>query len=72
MGWIPCSGNSNTKKKIKKKMKNMKVEDNLSDQIKQAPGTGTLILVWKNSHQKLDSETLLGQSCFHSISVASS
>ncbi|KAI4349223.1 hypothetical protein L6164_009841 [Bauhinia variegata] len=40
MGWIPCSGNSNTKKKIKKKMKNMKVEDNLSDQIKQAPGTG--------------------------------
>ncbi|KAI4300211.1 hypothetical protein L6164_033611 [Bauhinia variegata] len=38
MGWIPCSGNSNTKKKIKKKMKNMEVEENLADQIKQAPG----------------------------------
>ncbi|KAF7818564.1 putative serine/threonine-protein kinase PBL7 isoform X1 [Senna tora] len=42
MGWIPCSGNSNTRKKIKKPMKKMEVQEKMVDQIKSASGTGKL------------------------------
>ncbi|KAK7271535.1 hypothetical protein RJT34_27510 [Clitoria ternatea] len=35
MGWIPCSGNSNTKKKVKKKME---VQDSMVNSIKATPG----------------------------------
>lgn len=35
MGWIPCSGNSGTKKKIVK----MEVQDSVAPQIKATPGT---------------------------------
>jgi len=34
MGWIPCSGNSGTKKKIVK----MEVQDSVAPQIKATPG----------------------------------
>ncbi|KAK2418059.1 Protein kinase superfamily protein [Trifolium repens] len=39
MGWIPCSGNSGTKKKIVKKME---VQDSLTRQIKANPAQGKL------------------------------
>ncbi|XP_028775967.1 probable serine/threonine-protein kinase PBL7 [Neltuma alba] len=38
MGWIPCSGNSNTKKKTKKQTKKTEVQENMIDPIKAAPG----------------------------------
>jgi hypothetical protein len=39
MGWIPCSGNSGTKKKIVKKME---VQDSLTRQVKANPAQGTV------------------------------
>ena len=40
MGWIPCSGNSNTKKKVKKKLEKMEVQDSIkADPIKATTGT---------------------------------
>lgn len=67
MGWIPCSGNSGTKKKIEK----MEVQDSLVGQIKATPGTDFLLLLFflvqysrqkkKGGHQLASgSETLLG------------
>ncbi|KAI9085858.1 hypothetical protein K1719_032272 [Acacia pycnantha] len=38
MGWIPCSGKSNTKKKTKKPTKKMEVQENMVDPMKPAPG----------------------------------
>ncbi|MED6208991.1 putative serine/threonine-protein kinase pbl7 [Stylosanthes scabra] len=38
MGWIPCSGASGTKKKLKKKAEKIQVQDNLVDQIKHPSG----------------------------------
>ncbi|XP_054822795.1 probable serine/threonine-protein kinase PBL7 [Prosopis cineraria] len=38
MGWIPCSGNSNTKKKTKKQTKKMQVQENMVDPVKAATG----------------------------------
>ena len=56
MGWIPCSGNSNTKKKIKKGMKAMEVQDKLVDQIKPNPGIDSYcycsVIIGKEKKQK--------------------
>lgn len=40
MGWIPCSGNSGTKKKMVK----MEVQDSVVGQIKGTPGTDFFFL----------------------------
>lgn len=40
MGWIPCSGNSGTKKKIVK----MEVQDSVAPQIKATPGIVIFLL----------------------------
>lgn len=42
MGWIPCSGNSNAKKKSKNKTKKMEALDSMVDQTKPTPGTQTM------------------------------
>ncbi|KAG4976894.1 hypothetical protein AAZX31_13G119000 [Glycine max] len=38
MGWIPCSGSLNTKKKLKKKLEKMEGQSSLVDPIKATPG----------------------------------
>lgn len=66
MGWIPCSGTSGTKKKVKKKVEKMQVQDNLVDQIKPAPGT-QIFFFWffpKGGHQWVyDSEDPVCYNC---------
>lgn len=52
MGWIPCSGNSSTKKKIKKQAKKMEVQTSMIDQIKANPGTDTVIHACKNENHR--------------------
>ncbi|WVY98355.1 hypothetical protein V8G54_030506 [Vigna mungo] len=45
MGWIPCSGSSNTKKKLKKKLEKMEVQNSLVDPIKTTSGSDVVDFV---------------------------
>jgi len=45
MGWIPCSGSSNTKKKLKKKLEKMEAQNSLVDPIKTTPGSDVVDFV---------------------------
>lgn len=47
MGWIPCSGNSGTKKKIVK----MEVQDSVAPQIKPTPGIFLFFSWFPKVHQ---------------------
>jgi len=54
MGWIPCSGSSNSKKKLKKKLEKMEAQNSLVDPIKATPGSHVAVIVVlgvKTSHQ---------------------
>lgn len=72
MGWIPCSGNSNGKKKRKNKMKKMEVQESTVDRTKPAPGIDAVVWtrwVWE-IYKIMRLSPSLGQSCFYSTSIA--
>lgn len=60
MGWIPCSGTSGTKKKIKKKIDKIQVQDKVVDQIKPSQGTDIVFFFFFFLKWGFDCDTQFG------------